>query len=58
MFNKMKKCMASSVGFYADGDGDFRPKFKIDAKFDQTEGYWRKDYGDRIQDLEVIYDAE
>ena len=48
---------SSIVGFYSDGDGDFRPKFKIDTEFNKTEGYWRKDHGDRIPDLEVIYDA-
>lgn len=25
------------VGFYSDGDGDFRPEFKIDRDFEQTK---------------------
>lgn len=48
---------SSIVGFYADGDGDFRPKFEIDRDFKTESGYWRKDHGDKIPDLEVIFDA-
>lgn len=25
------------IGFYSDGDGDFRPEFKIDREFTETE---------------------
>ena len=47
---------SSIVGFYADGDGDFRPKFDIDREFDRQEGYWHN--GDRkLPDLEVMFDA-
>lgn len=41
------------VGFYADGDGDFRPKFEIDREFEQKEGLRNTN---KI-DVEVIYDA-
>jgi hypothetical protein len=27
------------VGFYADGDGDFRPKFNIKTEFEKTGGF-------------------
>ena len=30
---------------------------KIDTEFNKTEGYWKQDLGDRIPDLEVLYDA-
>ena len=26
------------VGFYADGDGDFRPKFRINTEYEKTSG--------------------
>lgn len=26
------------IGFYADGDGDFRPKFTIDRDFESKDG--------------------
>ena len=48
---------SSIVGFFSDGDGDFHPKFKINTKFNKTEGYWRKDHKENMPDLEVIYDA-
>lgn len=47
---------SSIVGFYSDGDGDFRPKFKFDREYKSTDGYWKKD-GKELPDLEVIYDA-
>lgn len=46
---------SSIVGFYSDGDGDFRPKFKFDREYEQTNGYWSKDK--KLPELEVIYDA-
>ena len=39
------------VGFYADGDGDFRPKFNIQTKYEKT--IIKK--ANKIP--EVIYDA-
>lgn len=47
---------SSLVGFFADGDGDFRPKFEIDCPFNEKEGF-RGDqiYSDAVP--EVIYDA-
>lgn len=29
---------SSLIGFYADGDGDFRPSFKINTEYIQSEG--------------------
>lgn len=46
---------SSLVGFYSDGDGDFRPKFQIDTKFQKTEGVWSKD--NPIKSPEVLFDA-
>jgi hypothetical protein len=48
---------SSMVGFYADGDGDFRPKFKIDTDWEKTEGIWRKDRDRPLPSMEVYYDA-
>ena len=47
---------SSIVGFYSDGDGDFRPKFKIDRDFKRTEGIRQKD-DKELPKLEVLYDA-
>ena len=47
MLNWMQSCgnlgHSSLVGFYADGDGDFRPKFNINTDWEKTKGIWRKD---------------
>ena len=47
---------SSIVGFYADGDGDFRPKFEIDREFVYQHGYWAHE-GENLPNLEVIFDA-
>ena len=47
---------SSVVAFYADGDGDFRPKFEFDKEYKKTNGYWSKD-SKELPDREVIYDA-
>ena len=47
---------SAPIAFYADGDGDFRPKFEIDREFEQTEGAWEKD-GINLPDPEVMFDA-
>ena len=47
---------SSIVGFYADGDGDFRPKFEIDTDYEKTKGFWKAD-GTELPELEVIFDA-
>lgn len=45
---------SSFVGFYADGDGDFRPEFDIGVPFKQKEGIPR----DRIYGKpEIMFDA-
>ena len=63
MLNWMQSCgdlgHSSLVGFYSDGDGDFRPKFEVDREYKKTDGFWSKDYkqGDRFPKPEVIFDA-
>ena len=47
---------SSVVAFYADGDGDFRPKFEFDKEYKKTNGYRSKD-NKELPDIEVIYDA-
>ena len=47
---------SSVVAFYADGDGDFRPKFEFDKEYRKTNGYRPKD-SKELPDIEVIYDA-
>ncbi|MGF7002427.1 hypothetical protein M2149_000803 [Lachnospiraceae bacterium PFB1-21] len=54
--NYMEKCgnvgHTGIVSFLADGDGDFRPKFEIDTKYNKTDG--------RTEGLlkpEVMFDA-
>lgn len=47
---------SSLVGFYADGDGDFRPRFNIETEYHNTDGIWKED--GHVNELpEVIYDA-
>lgn len=63
MLNWMQSCgdlgHSSIVGFYSDGDGDFRPKFEIDREYEKKNGFWRKDYkqSNRFPKPEVIFDA-
>lgn len=49
------------LGFYADGDGDFRPKFVFDRKFNETTDQRLKETEDRYKDNtfkpEIVYDA-
>lgn len=45
---------SSLVGFYADGDGDFRPGFEIDTEYHQKEGIDKKDI---IKIPEIMFDA-
>lgn len=46
---------SSVVGFYSDGDGDFRPKFNIDMEFNKVDGHRKEDLP--LPKLEVIFDA-
>ena len=46
---------SSVVGFYADGDGDFRPKFEFDNEFMITKGQWATDQ--ELPKPEVLFDA-
>ena len=63
MLNWMQSCgnigHSYLVGFYADGDGDFRPKFEIDMEYEKKSGFWENDYedADKFPKPEVIYDA-
>lgn len=41
------------IGFYSDGDGDFRPKFEFDTEFERVDGYTEN----IPEDLEIIFDA-
>lgn len=43
---------SSLIGFYADGDGDFRPKFKI-----KTNYFIEKPRNKTNKECEKIYDA-
>lgn len=60
MLHYMQNCgdigHSSVVGFYADGDGDFRPKFEFDHEFTKTEGYHIAT-NKELPKLEVIFDA-
>lgn len=64
-FCSMLKCMQScgnlgcsrTVGFYADGDGDFRPQFKIDTEFTRVKGRFAEDVVDGLPALDVLFDA-
>lgn len=61
MLHWMQSCgnlgHSSIVGFYSDGDGDFRPKFEIDRDFVRTEGIRRKDRDRELPKIEVLFDA-
>ena len=60
MLNWMQHCgnigHSSMVGFYSDGNGDFRPKFEIDKEYEVMDGY-RKELKDEFPNLEVVFDA-
>ena len=64
-FLSMLKCMedfgnighSGLIGFYADGDGDFRPKFNFDCDFNRKDGIPREYlYSTAIP--EVLFDAD
>lgn len=65
MLHWMQSCgnlgHSSVVGFYSDGDGDFRPEFKINTDWEKTDGIWRVDKETKLErqlpDLEVLFDA-
>ena len=50
---------SSITWFYADGDGDFRPKFEIDTDFEKKHGYFAREMTGckELPKLEVIFDA-
>ena len=49
------------LGFYADGDGDFRPKFVFDRKFNETTDQRFEETKERYKysriKPEIVYDA-
>lgn len=55
MLKYMERCgnigHSTVVGFYSDGDGDFRPQFKINTEFNKVDGL-KKEYVS-----EVLFDA-
>ena len=59
MLKYMEKCgklgHSSIVGFYSDGDGDFRPTFEFDREFEKSEGFRKEDK--ELPQIEVLYDA-
>lgn len=63
-FCSMLECMegmgnighSCAIGFYADGDGDFRPKFNFDTEYTKQHGRRRYE-GTKLPDLEIIFDA-
>ena len=62
MLHYMESCgnmgHSSMVGFYADGDGDFRPKFKIEREYNEKKGFLEKDMKEReMPEIEVFFDA-
>jgi len=46
---------SSLIGFYSDGDGDFRPRFDIGTEYELKDGF-RKDEINNCR-IEVLYDA-
>lgn len=59
MLHWMQSCgnlgHSSLVGFYADGDGDFRPQFEIGTEYQQKKGIWNVE--NPLKPPEVMYDA-
>ena len=45
---------SSFVGFYSDGDGDFRPRFQISIPFGQKDGIPKKEI---LRKPEIMWDA-
>ncbi len=45
---------SSFVGFYADGDGDFRPEFQVSIPFEQKDGIPEKEI---LGKPEIMFDA-
>lgn len=59
MLHWMQSCgnlgHSSLVGFYADGDGDFRPQFEIGTEYQKKKGVWNVE--NPLDPPEVMYDA-
>jgi len=56
MLKYMEGCgkigQSKTVGLYSDGDGDFRPEFKIDTEFSIVDGKFYEDI-----EIDKFYDA-
>ena len=50
---------SGTIGFYSDGDGDFRPKFEIDRNYRRVDGIRKNDRyeGSEMPRVEVLFDA-
>lgn len=52
---------SGTIAFYADGDGDFHPKFEISIPFNKKEGCWNgeyfKKYARFLDSPEILFDA-
>jgi len=62
MLDYMQSCgergHSGIVAFYADGDGDFRPKFKLNGVvYNQVAGYTDNGNGYTFPRPEVLFDA-
>lgn len=68
MLTYMESCgrrgHSAVIGFYADGDGDFQPKFKFDTDYDYElkYGIWESELSKQnpekhLPKLDVIFDA-
>lgn len=66
MLKYMESCgnmgHSAIVGFYSDGDGDFRPKFEFDREVEKKHGFWEHELvketpEKHLPKLEVMFDA-
>lgn len=63
MLKQMQWCgsvgSSKTIGLYADGDGDFRPKFEIDIEYNTTNGILKEDFYPENNNYipSVVYDA-
>lgn len=64
MLNHMQYCGNSGhsdiIGFYADGDGDFRPEFKIEQEYEKNSYLLPSELSDgkTMPEVDIIFDAD
>lgn len=62
MLHHMEVCgdvgHSAMIGFYADGDGDFRPTFRFDKPYERTKGYKPSTESENFKGVEIIFDAD